>query len=102
MRFKLWIYLSSGHITACVEDTSLPFFRKGAVLLRDQSSYPGDNGKMVWKNASCPSSVMHAVKAGKGFVIAESDCIDFLDASIRYNLLKGLWSRHNDIQSVLP
>lgn len=97
MRFKLWVYMSDGHVTACVQDTGKAFFDRGAVLLRDQSSYPEDGGKMVWKNASCPTSVMHAVKTGKGFVLAESDSLFILDANIQYSKLYNMWKVNSEI-----
>lgn len=40
-----------------IRDTSLSIFTKNSYLIADQSSYPEDNLKMVWKTASYPSAV---------------------------------------------
>lgn len=94
MRFQMWIYSSeqlSGMPTVVVLDTAKELNKSGSVLLRDQSSYPEDNNKLVWKNAAYPTIIVDAVKKNGGYMVAEAHHISMLDANIKHNVLQYLW-----------
>lgn len=99
MRFQAYIYKGNGYVSLVVRDNQIPLHRKGSVLLRDQSIYPEDNGKLVWKNASYPESVMDVVRKGKGFIIAEADSLMMLDANINPSVITYLWETKNNVNT---
>ena len=100
MRFQLWAYKPNGYAQLAVVDTKFEnefrVGRSGYVMVRDQSSYPKDNGRFVWKNAAYPMAVKDAIKGGKGVLIAESNTIAAFDANMDYNLVNYLWEDLND------
>ena len=53
MRFQLWAYKPDGYAQLAVVDTKFEdefrVGRSGYVMVRDQSVYPEDNGRFVWK-----------------------------------------------------
>lgn len=96
MRFQLWVYNSDGYTRLAVVDTDFPLNRTGRVLLRDQSSYPEDAGRFVWKNASYPMEVRDAIKRGKGVKIAESAHLLALDANMNYTIINYMWESQDE------
>lgn len=95
MRFQLWVYNSDEYTRLAVVDTDFPLNRTGRVLLRDQSSYPEDAGRFVWKNAAYPMAVKDAIKRGKGVKIAESAHLLALDANMNYTIINYMWESLN-------
>ena len=99
MRFQLWAYKPDGYTQLAVVDTKFGkehrVGRSGHVMMRDQSIYPEDNGRFVWKNAAYPMAVKDAIKGGKGVLIAESNTIAAFDANMDYNLVNYLWEDLN-------
>ena len=91
MRFELWVYKTDGYTKLAVRDKEFNLSRGGSVLMRDQSSYPEDAGRFVWKNASFPDAVWSAIRRGKGVKIAEANVVEAFDANMQYNLINYLW-----------
>lgn len=92
MRYQLYIYKSSdGFVRAVIRDTEKSLGSSGSVLLRDQSSYPEDNCKMVWKNAAFPVYIMCDVRESNGFVIAFAEDLQFLSADFRNETVNRIW-----------
>lgn len=100
MRFQLWAYKPDGYAQLAVVDTKFEdefrVGRSGYVMVRDQSVYPEDNGRFVWKNAAYPMAVKGAIKRGKGVLIAEANHLAALDANMPYNLINYLWEDLNN------
>lgn len=96
MRYKLWLYKKDGLNNLVVQDTSIAHHSKGSYMLRDQSIYPEDGGKLVWKDAAYPISVHFAVKENKGICIAEAMHISTLDANMNWRVLDYLWKNCNE------
>lgn len=72
--YSQWFYV--------VRDTSKQIWTRGAYFVADQSSYPEDNLKMVWKHAAYPSSVHDVVMRDPNHeVVATATHIDFLVCS---------------------
>ena len=103
MRFQLWAYKPDGYTQLAVVDTKFEdefrVGRTGHVLMRDQSIYPEDNGRFVWKNAAYPMAVKDAIRRGKGVLIAEASHLAALDANMSYNLVNYLWEDLNDAEA---
>lgn len=103
MRFQLWAYKPNGYAQLAVVDTKFEdefrVGRTGHVLMRDQSIYPEDNGRFVWKNATYPMAVKDAIKRGKGVLIAEASRLAALDANMSYYLVDYLWEDLNDAEA---
>lgn len=93
MKFKLWLYISDGYSTLAVEDTSKQLHQAGAWMLRDQSIYQEDNGRLVWKRATYPASVKEAVRNNDGVCIAESDYIECLNVNMKWSEMPSIWER---------
>lgn len=94
MRFQIWLYKRDNHVSMCLRDTAMPLQNAGSVLLRDQSSYSENGGRIVWKRAAYPSSVWFAVKESKGFKIAEGN-VNMFDANLNWRTLNYLWENRN-------
>lgn len=93
MKYKLWLHCKDGYLSLVVQDTSKTSHIPGSWLLRDQSSYDEDNGKLVWKNAYSPFAVSCAVKDGGGICIAEAEYLFLLpDPNIPHETLNRIWS----------
>lgn len=93
MRFEIWLYKRDNHVSMCLRDTTMPLHRAGSVLLRNQSSYPEDGGRMIWSRAAYPSSVWFVVEESGGFKIAEGD-VNMFDANLNWKILNYLWDNH--------
>lgn len=92
MRFETYIHKSNGFVEIVVRDTTEQLHKSGAMLLRSQSTYEEDGGKLVWKNAAYPQIVWHNMKdLNGGFKIAESDTLALLDANISWKILNNIW-----------
>lgn len=91
MRFELYIHKSNGFVGIVVRDTSKQLHQAGAMLLRSQSIYEEDGGKLVWKNASYPDAVWYGMKNNNGFKIAEAENLALLDANIDWKILNHIW-----------
>ncbi|QIS79344.1 hypothetical protein HWD31_gp07 [Pantoea phage vB_PagM_SSEM1] len=95
MRYKLWLYKSEGLNTLVAEDTSLHPTSKGSYMLRDQSIYAEDNGKLVWKDAANPVAVGAVCRSNRAICIAEAMHISTLDANMNWRVLDYLWKNCN-------
>ena len=91
MQFELYLHKSEGFLEIVVRDTSKQLHQSGAMMLRSQSIYEKDGGKLVWKKASYPTAVWHSVQSNNGFKIAEAETIAMFDANIDYKILNHLW-----------
>ncbi|WJN64098.1 hypothetical protein Erwinia_phage_Mauresque_00056 [Erwinia phage Mauresque] len=97
MRYKLWLYKDGSNLNnLVVQDTSIATHCKGGYMLRSQSIYPEDKGKLVWKNAAYPISVHFAIKENEGICIAEAMHISTLDANMNWRVLDYLWRNCNE------
>lgn len=96
MRYKLWLYKNEGFNNLFVEDTSIKATSKGSILLRDQSIYEDDKGRMVWKDAVNPLAVQCLIKFNKAICIAEAMHISTLDANMNWRVLDYLWKNCRD------
>lgn len=79
MRYKLWKYVLEGFTFYALQDTTLAAHQRGAWFVRDQSSYPEDNNRLVWKHAHAPMSV-GLLAHQHGSVVAQSDSVQYLPA----------------------
>lgn len=83
MRFQLIKYLKSSeiHFRYAVRDTDIPAHLSGAYLIADQSIYPEDNGKLVWKSAAYPTYIHCGIaEDANAQIIAEANHPDYLVA----------------------
>lgn len=96
MRYKLWLFKNEGFNNLFVEDTSLHPTSKGSFMLRDQSSYAEDNGKLVWKDAANPVAIYALIARKNAICIATAMHISTLDANMNWRVLDYLWKNCHD------
>lgn len=93
MKFELYIHKSEGFIEILVRDTSKALNQAGSILLRSQSIYEEDGGKLVWKNAAYPEICWFNMRdLNGGFKIAEADYLPMLDANVNWKVLNHIWN----------
>ena len=91
MRYKLWLFNNEGHHNLFLEDTVMKAGTKGSFMLRDQSSYAEDNGKLVWKDAAHPVAIHALIAKNKAICIATAMHITTIDPNMNWRVLDYLW-----------
>lgn len=91
MRYKLYLFNNEGLHNLFVEDTVMKAGGKGSYMLRDQSIYAEDNGRLVWKDAANPNAIHAICRSNKAICIAEAMHISTLDANMNWRVLDYLW-----------
>lgn len=92
MKYAVYIYKNDNHINLILRDNTKMLGQAGSIMLRDQSSYEEDCGKLVWKNAAHPSACWFKMLECKGFPLAESNIFQLLDPNIKWNALNYIWN----------
>lgn len=95
MRFQMYIYGNNGFVELVVRDTSKQLHQSGAMLLRSQSIYKEDGGKLVWKNAAYPAAVWHSMQNNEGFKVLESESLAMIDANVDWKILNHIWDNRD-------
>lgn len=78
-----------------VRNTSKQLHQAGSMLLRSQSIYESDGGKLVWKNAAYPDAVWHGMKNNGGFKILEAELLALIDANVDWKVLNHIWNNRD-------